>query len=229
MALKRTDEANDPDVIDRWDGGVGWIAHPEESMERASHALAADGEVWLVDPVDGSGIDDVIAEYGDVAGVVVAFDRHRRDAATIADRHGVSVHVPAQLEGIADDLADDGADVRWFDGELARTGYRTIPVVNNPLWREVALYNGDDGTLLIPETVGTAEYFLAGDERLGVHPMVRWRPPAVFDDLSPERILVGHGSGVFDNAAAALDDAIDGARRGLPRLYAKTLRSMAPL
>jgi len=28
--------------IDRFDGGVGWIAYPDETMQRASHALQTD-------------------------------------------------------------------------------------------------------------------------------------------------------------------------------------------
>ena len=38
--------------IDRWDRGVGWIAHPGETMQRASHALVGDeGGLWVIDPV----------------------------------------------------------------------------------------------------------------------------------------------------------------------------------
>ncbi len=34
------------------DWGLGWIAPEPVRMRRASHALAADGGVWLLDPVD---------------------------------------------------------------------------------------------------------------------------------------------------------------------------------
>ena len=37
---------------DESDGGFGWIAPEPPWMQRASHALAADGGVWLVDPTD---------------------------------------------------------------------------------------------------------------------------------------------------------------------------------
>ena len=57
MGLKAAGDARLHE-IDRFDGGVGWIAYPEETMERASHALAVHDEegdadeVWVIDPVD---------------------------------------------------------------------------------------------------------------------------------------------------------------------------------
>jgi len=58
--------------IDRWDRGVGWIAHPGETMQRASHALVGDdGGLWVIDPVDAPDVDGLLSEFGDVAGVVV--------------------------------------------------------------------------------------------------------------------------------------------------------------
>ena len=212
--------------IDRWDGGVGWIAHPEEKLQRASHALAVDGEVWVTDPVDAPGLDDLLSEFGDVAGVVVCLGRHERDAAAIADRHGVSVYVPEWMSGVAAEL---NAPVERFGFELADTGFRTVPVRNSsiPPWQEVALYHEDDGTLVVPEAVGTTGFFLAPGERLGVHPMLRPVPPRhALSWLEPERVLVGHGAGIFDGAAAALRDALANARRRLPAAYLKSLRSM---
>lgn len=209
--------------VDRWEGGVGWIAHPEEGMQRASHALAVDGDVWLVDPVDASGLDDLLAEFGDVAGVVVGLDRHKRDAAKLARRHGVSVHVPEWMSGVASKV---NAPVERFGLELADTGYRVISVRNSsiPPWQEVALYS-DDGTLVVPEAVGTADYYCAPDERLGVHPMLRPVPPRnALGWLEPERVLVGHGPGVLDDAATALRDALAGARRNLPAAYLRAAR-----
>lgn len=209
--------------VDRWAGGVGWLAHPDETIRRASHALDAAGEVWVVDPVDSPGLDDLLADLGEVAGVYVGLDRHKRDAAAVARRHGVSVHLPRPLAGIAADL---DAPVVLVDDELADTGYRTITVVDNVLWSEVALHDPSSGTLLVPEAVGTAPQFVASGERLGVHPGLRlWPPRRALSGLDPERILVGHGEGVHDGAADALDEALREARRNAPSLYAKTLRS----
>jgi hypothetical protein len=212
--------------IDRWDGGVGWLAHPDEEMQRASHALAVEGEAWVVDPVDAPGVDDLLASVGDVAGVVVCLDRHKRDAAAVARRHDVPVYVPDWMTGVASEI---DAPTERFGRELADTGYRALTVVNRslPPWQEVGLYHEAAGTLVVPETLGTVSYFCAPGERLGVHPMLRPVPPKrPFRGLDPERVLVGHGAGVFEDASAALHDALDNARSRLPAAYARAFRSL---
>lgn len=40
-------------MIDRGADGVGWMAHPEEDAQRASHAIRGDDGVWVFDPLDG--------------------------------------------------------------------------------------------------------------------------------------------------------------------------------
>jgi hypothetical protein len=227
MPMKGEGEA-DPREIDRWDGGVGWIAHPEETMQRASHALATDEGVWLVDPVEVDRIEEIYADLGEVTGVVVALDRHKRDAAALANRYDVPIYVPRWMRrSVADDLA---GDVEPFEGRLPGTGYRSIEVVNNRFWKEAGLYDPEDGTLVVPEAVGTANYFLAGGERLGVHPILRAVPPRrALGDLDPDRVLVGHGSGVMENATPALADTLKGSRRRLPGLYAKNARALLPV
>ncbi len=65
-----------------------------------------------------------------------------------------------------------------------------------------------------------------GSERLGVHPALRLTPPTKLGRLAPERILVGHGHGVMDDAAAALTDALKGSRTRAPGLFAKTVKSL---
>jgi hypothetical protein len=77
---------------------------------------------------------------------------------------------------------------------------------------------------VVAEAVGTAEYYLASSERLGVHPALRLFPPRRLGRFDPERVLVGHGAGILDDAAAALSDALDGARARAPGLYAKTAK-----
>ena len=49
------------DIVDAFDGGFGWQAQPEESLQRASHALATDDGLWLLDPVDAPGLDAELA------------------------------------------------------------------------------------------------------------------------------------------------------------------------
>ena len=210
MSMKGSGSATNFREVDRFDGGVSWIAYPEETMQRASHALADDGDVWLV-------------EFGTIAGVVVLLDRHERDAAAIARRHGVSVYVPDSIRGTVGSL---NAPVERFDRYLADTGYQVRRIVDKPFWKEAALYNADNGTLVVPEAVGTAEYFTTGEERLGVHPMLRAFPPERLRGLSPERVLVGHGRGVSSHAAAVLRDAIEGSYRRAPWLYVDIARTL---
>jgi len=221
--MKGSGVATDWREIDQYEGGVGWIAYPEEAMQRASHAFAADGDVWLVDPVDAEGIDDRLAALGEVAGIVVLLDRHERDSAAIAARHGVSVWVPEFMDGVAGDL---DAPVERFRHDLADTGFAAHEVVDNHLWQEALLYDADGGTLIVPEAVGTTEYFRTGNRRLGVHPALRLKPPSKLTRLSPERLLVGHGAGIHEDAAGALAEAVNGARGRAPALYWKNLKML---
>lgn len=212
--------------IDRFDGGIGWIAHPDERMQRASHALAVDGDVWVVDPVDVNGLDDLLAEFGTVRGVVLLLDRHKRDCAAVANRHGVSVWIPAFFDGVADSIE---APVERFRHELPDSGFELHKQVNSRLWQEALLYDRERGILVVPEAVGTTDYFLAGQERLGVHPMLRLKPPSNLTRFSPEHVLVGHGEGVHENASEALEDAIAGSQTRTPALVVKNIRSLLPL
>ena len=226
MTMKASGPATEWREIDRWDHGVGWIAHPDERMRRASHALESDGEVWVVDPIDADGLDDLLGELGEVAGVVVLLGRHTRDADVIANRHGVSVHVPRWMSGVAEKL---DAPVERLHTQLGDTGYGVHQVIDTPFWQEAALYGEDTGVLVLADTLGTADYFLTGTERLGVHPLARLFPPRKLGRLSPERVLVGHGAGVHEDATETLHDALRGSRSRAPSLYAKTAREFLPL
>jgi hypothetical protein len=204
------------DEVDAFDGGVGWLAHPDEAMERTSHALVEDGDVWLVDPVDAEGLDDRLAGMGRVRGVIVLYHYHRRDASAIAARHDVPVLLPAGMTKLSDD--DLAAPVRRFEGRLDDTGYYLREVTTSRFWQEWALFDGE--TLVVGESLGTAEYFLAPGERLGVSLVRRPMPPREpLADLDPERVLCGHGEGVFADAAGELRRALVEARRTAPRMY----------
>lgn len=222
--MKNSGPTTEYEEIDRFDGGVGWISYPDETMRRASHALVGDGGggVWLVDPVDAEGVDDLVSEYGEVAGVVVLLDRHKRDAAQIARRHGVSVWVPQFMDGVVEKL---DATVERFRYDLADTGYTAHPLVENRFWQEAILYNEERGVLVVPEAVGTSSYFLSGGERLGVHPLLRLTPPQQLRRLDVERVLVGHGEGIHNGANAELDRAIEGSRRRAPKLMIETVKN----
>lgn len=207
-------------VIDEWNGGFGWMAVPDEDEQRASHALVAGNSVWLIDPVDFDGLDDMIAKRGELVGVMVLLDRHQRDSATIATRHGVPVYLPEPLDPLIDQVA---ADTEPVTGDLADSGYEILPLIDRQFWREAALFDGS--TLVVPEALGTTEFFTVGAERLGVHPVLRLTPPRrQLEALRPDRVLVGHGEGVMEDGGTALREALSRSRRTAPRMAAKALR-----
>jgi hypothetical protein len=233
MPLKGQGLADDSETT-RWEGGLTWIAYPDEQMRRASHALvtngdAGDADVWLVDPVDTATLDERLDDLGSVAGVVVLLDRHKRDSVAVARRYDVPVYVHATMDGVAEELSP-AVDIERFDAELADSGFRTIRVLDRSFWTEVALLDPDAGTLVVPEAVGTNSYFVTGGERLGVHPMLRAVPPrGALGGLRPERIAVGHGRPVTEDAASVLEDALSSARKNAPSLYLKNLTGLLPV
>ena len=213
MPAKATAEPADPAVVDQWDGGVGWIAHPEETMERASHALATDEGVWLVDPLETPGVADRLGDLGEVAGVIVLSNYHLRDADVFAERYDVPVTLPVPMTGVEDSLA---APVDRLEIGTAVGGYELFTVAHSPWWQEYGL---DDGEILVVgESVGTADYLRAGDEALGVMLLRRLTPPrAALAGRDPDRVLTGHGPGLHEDAGHALEEALRNARRRFPR------------
>lgn len=194
------------------DVGFSWMPDATELMKRACHAvrLGPDSKVWIVDPVDVPGLDDRIAALAGsmgAAGVLQLLDRHDRDCASLADRHGIPHHrLP-------------------FDG-IAGSGLETIKVISNPAWKEVAIWSPGERALIVPEAVGTAPYFRAGDEKVGIHPMLRLTPPRSLAAYGPDHLLTGHGTGMHGpGTAAALKDGLDGSRRRLPRALLSMLTS----
>ena len=223
MPMKGDGAATDWVETNRWDRGASWIAYPDETMQRASHVLGTDAGAIVVDPVDADGIDDLLTEFGAVAGVVVLLDRHKRDSAAVANRHDAPVYVPEALAGVEDDI---DAPTERIRRQIPDTDYGVHTLTTNPVWKEAALYGDEDDTLVVPEAVGTVDYFLAGGERLGVHPMLRLTPPTKLNRLDPDRLLVGHGHGIMDDASGALSDALRGSRGRTPGLYVKNLKSL---
>jgi len=198
--------------------GTSWIAHPREGMQRASHALATDAGVWLVDPVDVEDLEDHLADLGEVAGVVVLLDRHERDSARIAGRHGVSIVRPPGITREFDAPTEDVVD------GIPGTDYECFTVKDWPGWHEVGLWDGE--TLVVPESVGTNPFSRVGGERVGVNPVMRLGPPKHLTEYDPERLLVGHGPPVLDDPVPAIRDAVTNARRRLPKAWAGALRAM---
>ena len=178
--------------------GASWIAAEPPYMQRGSHALATEGGVWLVDPVDGDGLDELLAPLGAVRGVLQLLDRHSRDCAALAERFGVP-HLSVPFAAI------DGSP------------FTVVPVVGRRWWREVALWWPQRRTLVVAEALGTAPYYLSGSGPVGIHPMMRLTPPRVLGALDLQHLLLGHGaprSGA--EVAGAIRRALGRSRRDIP-------------
>lgn len=204
------------EVIDEWDGGVGWLPHPDEDGRRACHALrGSNGGVWLFDPLDAPGVHELVRDLGPVVGVAVCSNWHARDAGAFARRYDVPVYLPRWMNRIE---ARADAEIRRYDGELGDSGFRIGRLDPLPGWREAVAYREGDGTLYVPDVMSSAKGTPVGEERVGLFLTARLFPPReAFAAFDPERILFGHGEGCFEEASAALDRALDGSRRRFPR------------
>ncbi|MGH3039277.1 MAG: hypothetical protein ACRDLZ_07720 [Gaiellaceae bacterium] len=201
-------------ICDETAFGFGWIASEPKLLQRASHALAADGRAWLVDPVDGPGVEERIRALGEPAAVLQLLDRHPRDCAVLARRLGVP-------------------HLRLPFGGIPGSPFEVRVVMSVPKWRELALWWEAERVLVCVEALGTVPYFRAPDEPLGVHPALRLYQPRGLRDmamcLAPRHVLVGHGEGIHgDGAAAALANAVSRARRAAPRWLRQQLRRRKP-
>lgn len=185
--------------IDELEDGFGWTESAQ--LHRTSHALAVDGSVWLIDPIDGDGVEERVRSLGEPAGVIQLIDRHNRDGAALAERLRVPLHVvPLSLPG---------------------TPFQFLPVLRARWWREVALWWPERRILVCADALGTLPFFRAGDEPVGLHPFFRLRRPRALAGLGVEHLLVGHGEGIHgDAAAAAVDEALRTGRRRFPRWLA---------
>ena len=192
---------------DELEHGFGWIV--DEFLQRCSHALVADGRVWLVDPVDADGVEERVRAAGEPAGVIQLLDRHNRDCHALAARFGVPHHVVPRepLEGAP------------FEFLLVRDSWR---------WKEVALWWPEPRVLVCADAVGTVPAQLLRGELLALHPLLRLVPPRrAFEAVDPLHVLCGHGEGVHgDEAGPALRTALANARRGLPRAWLQGLRAL---
>ena len=180
--------------------GFGWVV--DEALARASHALAADGRLWLVDPLDWPEAIDRALGLGEPAGVIQLLDRHDRDCAALASRLGVA-HL----------VAPD---------EIPDSPLACVPIMRRKRWRESALWWPSTRTLVTADALGTNRFYTGGKAPLGVHVLLRLTPPKALAEYEPDRILVGHGEGItgFDTAKA-LRDALRTSRRGLPGLLVR--------
>jgi glyoxylase-like metal-dependent hydrolase (beta-lactamase superfamily II) len=91
-----------------------------------------------------------------------------------------------------------------------------LPLLRRRWWHEVALWYPEQRTLVCADAVGTVQYYRAPGERLGVSPLLRLTPPRRLLAVEPDHVLVGHGEGIHQDAAAALREALTLARRRTP-------------
>jgi hypothetical protein len=192
-------------------GSLAWIAIPDERMQRASSAIAGTGGCLLCDPVDHPDLDEALAPLGKVLAVCNLLDRHGRDAAAIAERHRAPLVPATDVPALA-----------------AFAAIETVPLYRARRWAETALWLPGRELLVVPESLGTIPFFLArpGD-RLGMHPLVRLRPPRVpLARLAPHTIAVGHGGPVIGGAAHELARVLSGARSDIPFAVATTARTL---
>ena len=192
--------------VDEIGFAFGWIVPEPRFMQRASHAVASHGRVWLIDPVADENALRRARELGDPAGVVQLLDRHRRDCRAVAEQLGVPHHeLPEQ--------PPPGAP------------FEVLPLLRQRWWQEVALWYPERRTLVCGDAVGTAQYYRAPGERLAVSPLLRMTPPRRLLAVQPDHVLVGHGEGIHEDAAAALREAVTLARRRTPSWAWAALRT----
>jgi hypothetical protein len=183
---------------DEFGGSVGWMRADSDFRRRTSHAVASSGRVWIVDALDGDGLDERVRTLGEPAGVVQLLDRHDRDCRAVAARLGVPLHVTP------------------FAG-VREAPFEVVRIANRPGWREVALWFPAARVLVCGDAIGTAGYFPAPGERAGVHPLLRLTPPRTLARFEPRQLLVGHGEGLAgEEAADALATALVTSRRRIP-------------
>jgi hypothetical protein len=191
---------------DELEVGFGWIV--DEFLLRCSHALVVDGRVWLIDPLDGDGVEERVRAAGEPAGVIQLLDRHNRDCGALAERLGVPHHhVPHE--------------------PLDEAPFEFLVIRDGRFWKEVALWWPEQRLLACGDALETPPYIRVAGERLALHPFVRLSPPRrVLRGLEPRHILCGHGEGVHgDEAAPALREALATARRRLPRAWLQGFRA----
>jgi hypothetical protein len=95
--------------------------------------------------------------------------------------------------------------------------FEVVKVIDAPGWREVALWFPAERILVCADAVGSAPYFRAKGERLGVHPMLRLWPPKTLSRFQPLQLLLGHGEGLAgEGTADELRTALRTSRRRMP-------------
>jgi hypothetical protein len=186
--------------------GVSWVM--DDALARAGHALADDGRVWLIDPVDEPAALAAAAALGEPVAVLQLLDRHRRDGPAIAERLGIPrLNVPRAVPDSPFEVLPSGVQI--------------------PRWDEVALWWPARRALVVAEVLGTSPHYTLDSGAVGIHPLLRALPPAELRHPGAEHLLCGHGAPLHGpDTAAEIDAAYARSRRDLPKLLAKAPRML---
>ena len=208
----------------RFERGFGWMAEPAHYMERSSTALAVDGNVWLIDPERTAGIEAEFEALGKPVAIISSVGWHDRDVDWYAARYGIPVY-----------------GGRWLRNTLFRTPLTRVDreVPNSPFqlidtsmrgllgwWTESAVWWPQERVLVTGDCLGTAVYFVAENQKLGVHPFRLLSPPRVLRGLAPRRIFCGHGQGLHDGAGEALERALRDTHGSPVRAWGSAVRRL---
>ena len=104
----------------------------------------------------------------------------------LAERYDVPIEVPAWFRSLPDRA------YRVTDPSLE--GFSFLPVTQNVLWQETALWNRE--TLITGDAVSTSDWI--GPEQVSLYPYLWFRPPAWMEGLDPARVICGHGDPLED-------------------------------
>ena len=219
--MYRRERGTAPRIVDEFEAGFGWIAHPDEAGQRASHVIIGKDGAWILDPVDAVGIVDRIEDLGPVAGVAVCSSWHARDAGMMASRFDVPVAVPSWLSRVRSRIE---APVLDYGDTFPDAAFTLHPRRRIPRFEEAILYHEPTATLYVPDSLGTTPHHALPDEVIAPPLTYRFAPPTQLGHLSPDRILVGHGIGIHEYATQALRSGLESSRRRFPQALWYQLR-----
>jgi hypothetical protein len=138
--------------------------------------------------------------------VLQLLDRHNRECAEVAERFGIAhLHVPDAVPG---------------------SPFEAIKALRIPAWKETALWWPERRVLVVAEIVGTHPITNAGTGDVGVHPMLRLRPPKSIRGFGAEHLLTGHGPPLHVGADAAIERAYSRSIRDIPQAAISMIKSV---
>ena len=169
------------ETLDEHALGLTWVL--DDPLRRTSHALADEGRVWLVDPVDEPEALERAAALGTPQAVLQLLDRHNRDNAAIAARLGVPLlRLPRGRARRA--LRPLRRPARSRGGRRSRCGGRRA------------------GAWSWPRASARTRSTRSATGRSACTRCCACFPPRVLGGYDPEHLLVGHGEPVHGPEAS---------------------------